>query len=39
MKNAVASNAESLFTGKSLWTTLQVLPWVKGLGDGSKAAS
>ncbi len=39
MKNPVASNAESLATGKSLWAThCKSCHGTKGLGDGPKAA-
>ena len=39
MKNPVASNSESLSTGKSLWNThCKSCHGTKGLGDGSKAA-
>lgn len=38
-KNPVASNAESIATGKSLWSThCKSCHGAKGLGDGSKAA-
>jgi mono/diheme cytochrome c family protein len=39
MKNPVASNSESLATGKALWSThCKSCHGSKGLGDGSKAA-
>jgi mono/diheme cytochrome c family protein len=39
MKNPVASNAESIATGKELWAThCKSCHGTKGLGDGSKAA-
>ena len=39
MKNPVASNAESIATGKGLWAThCKSCHGTKGLGDGSKAA-
>ena len=39
MKNPVASNAESIATGKELWAThCKSCHGSKGLGDGSKAA-
>lgn len=39
MKNPVASNSESLATGKSLWAThCKSCHGTKGMGDGPKAA-
>jgi len=39
MKNPVASNTESIATGKQLWAThCKSCHGTKGLGDGSKAA-
>jgi mono/diheme cytochrome c family protein len=39
MKNAVASDAESIAAGKTLWTThCKSCHGAKGLGDGPKAA-
>jgi mono/diheme cytochrome c family protein len=39
MKNAVPANAESIASGKSLWTThCKSCHGTKGLGDGPKAA-